>query len=98
MNTQNVIRRQEKYLNNYDRFQKAWHKNLVNAMNARNRLNKPDCASYKQNLQQFKSFQGDLTLLDRVDMSLEKIRDRELLNVTMPQSCDYGVNWMCSLR
>ena len=41
---------------------------------------------------------GDVTMLDRVDISLENKRDKDMLEVSMRPSNDFGVGWMCSLR
>ena len=37
-------------------------------------------------------------MLDRVEMSLENKRDKDLLEVSMPQPNDFGLKWQCSLR
>ena len=69
------------------------------SMKARDKMNdRALCDNYRANKAQSNSVLGNITLMDRVDLSLEQKRDRSMLEATLPQSFDQGIDWMCSLR
>ena len=54
--------------------------------------------NYRANITQSRSALGNVTLLDRVDLSLEQKRDRSMLQAALPQPGEQAMTWMCSLR
>ncbi len=98
-NIKNQVTRDERSLENFDKYQNIWFKNIKKGENARKKLNNYDIKNHKINIQQELNT-PDISLFERLDLELfPKKNNRELLNASVNSLLDYsGINWKQSLR
>lgn len=96
-NLKNVELRDEKKLQNYDKYQKIWCSNILEFERARSRLNDSALAkNSKVNAEQAKN--GDITIQDRIERHVENQRNKDLIDLAITPSHDHNKGWYCSLR
>jgi hypothetical protein len=65
----------------------------------RDKLNESQASkNFMVNIKQSNSVLGEVTLLERVDASVEEKRNKDLYEVAIPPGYDHGVHWLNSLR
>ena len=84
-------------LENYDKYQSIWFKNLMKFEDARNKLNHSAlCKNHKVNATQ--ALKGDLSIMERIELKNDFKKNKEFLDIAFKPGIDHNIGWHCSLR
>ena len=86
-----------KKLQTFDKYQKIWFRNIQQSEQVREKMNSQAlCKNFKVN--KLQAEKGDMTIMDRVEMAVEKKRNKDLCDIAFRPGLDHNENWYCSLR